>query len=77
VARTGTASRGLWNNAPNSASVAEAITLAMMALLVRMAPFYSWGGVVTRMICGMLGFALKKKVPPARLRALASDTYEA
>jgi hypothetical protein len=42
-ARRRTASRALWNKAPNSASVADAMTLAMMALMVWMAPLYGAG----------------------------------
>jgi hypothetical protein len=74
--RRGMASQVLWNNAPNSAYVAEAIALAMMALIVWMAPLYACGGGLGGFM-GSAGFAIKKKVPPSRLRSLDSAKYEA
>jgi hypothetical protein len=70
--RSGTASRALWNKAPNSASIAEAIALAMIALMVCMGPFYGGGGLLVG-LGGSVGLLLRKKVPPARLLACASD----
>jgi hypothetical protein len=68
------ASRALWNKAPNSDYVADAMTLAMMALMVWVAPLYGGGGMsVLGGLMGSMGLVLKKKVPPAWLRALASD----
>jgi hypothetical protein len=60
----GTVSRALWNKAPNSASVAEAITLAIIALMVCMGPLYGGGGLLVG-LDGSAGLLLRKKVPPA------------
>jgi hypothetical protein len=65
-------SRALWNKAPNSASVAEAITLAIIAIMVCMGPLYGGGGLFVGS-GGYAGLFLRNKVPPARLLACASD----
>jgi hypothetical protein len=50
----GVTSRVLWNNAPNSASIADAITLVMMELILWMAPLYAGGGGIgTRRLHGI------------------------
>jgi hypothetical protein len=67
----GISPRALWNKAPNPASVADAMTLAMMALMAWMELLYGCGGFYVMGVS--MGLALKKKVPPARLRALASE----
>jgi hypothetical protein len=60
--------------APNSASVADAMTLHMMELTVWMAPLYG-GGVAVGLgaVDGSWGFEMRKKVPPAQLLDFASD----
>jgi hypothetical protein len=70
--RSGTASQALWNKAPNYASVAEAITLAIIALMVCMGPLYGDGGLLVG-LGGSAGLLLRKKVPPARLIVCALD----
>ena len=69
----GQASWALWNHAPTSASVAEAMTLRMMLLTMWMGPFRR-GGVASGLEDGV---ELRKKMPPARERALLSERYEA
>jgi hypothetical protein len=76
VLRSGMPSRSLWKSAPSSASMVDAMTLHMMELMMWMAPF--WGGGVAVGACGLEGLAgcvLRKKMPPARLQADASDRY--
>jgi hypothetical protein len=76
--RRGTQSRAFWNTAPSSASVADAIKFRMMELIVWMAPLYGGGVAVGLGVAdGSGGLELRKKVPPARLLALASERYEA
>jgi hypothetical protein len=70
----GTALLALLKKATNSASVTEAMTLAMVELMVWMAPLHGGGGFyVLGGFVGSMGLALKNNVPPARLRAFASE----
>jgi hypothetical protein len=69
---SGTASRALWNKSPNYASVVEAITLAIIELMVCTGPLYGGGGFLVGFY-GSAGLLLRKKAPPARLLVCASD----
>ena len=58
------------NNAPNSASAADAATSFKMEHVVRIFPFNLIGSL-------SLGKLPRKKYPPALLRALAAVKYDA
>jgi hypothetical protein len=54
------------------------MTFRMMELMVWMAPLYGGGVAVGLGVAdGSGGREMRKKVPPARLMALASERYEA
>ena len=68
VCRIETAVFALMNSAPNSASAADDMTaLIIIWEILRTAP----------LLRGMFSFPAMNMWPPARLRALASDKYEA
>jgi hypothetical protein len=64
--------RVLWNNTASLSSVADAIPFCMILIMV--CTLQLCGGDVAEAFFGQL---LREKVPPTRLRAWASDKYEA
>ena len=73
--RRGTASFAVRYVAATSASIAEDMTLLMIFAKAYTTPFI-FGGLFGGWV-GSCRLLLRKNIPPARLRALSSDKYEA